>query len=110
MDQARKGEKVVLFMDAAHFIFATFLGYIWCRTRYFLKSHTGRKRYNVLGALNAVSKKVSIYTIDTTLDALSVCVFLKQVFLLFSSFFLYQFVTICKCAFYFSDYLILGVA
>lgn len=67
-------------MDAAHFIFATFLGYIWCHTRYFLKSHAGRKRYNVLGALNAVSKKVSIYTNDTTLDALSVCVFLKQLF------------------------------
>ena len=81
MDQARKGEKVVLFMDAAHFIFATFLGCIWCRTRYFLKSHAGRKRYNVLGALNAANKKVSIYTNDTTLDALSVCTFLKQVFL-----------------------------
>jgi transposase len=81
LDKARKGEKVVLFMDAAHFIFATFLGYIWCRTRYFLKSHAGRKRYNVLGALNAVSKKVSIYTNDTTLGALSVCAFLKQVFL-----------------------------
>jgi transposase len=81
LDQARKGEKVVLFMDAAHFIFATFLGYIWCGTRLFLKSHAGRKRYNVLGALNAVSKKVSIYTNDTTMNALSVCVFLKQVFL-----------------------------
>jgi transposase len=68
-------------MDAAHFIFATFLGYIWCRTRCFLKSHAGRKRYHVLGALNAVSKKVSIYTNDTTLGALSVCIFLKQVFL-----------------------------
>ena len=68
-------------MDAAHFIFATFLGCIWCRTRYFLKSHAGRKRYNVLGALNAVSKKVSMYTNDTTLDALSVCIFLKRVFL-----------------------------
>ena len=36
-------------MDAAHFIFATFLGYLWCQARCFLKSHAGRKRYNVLG-------------------------------------------------------------
>ena len=58
-------------MDASHFIFATFLGYLWCQTRCFLKSHAGRNRYNVLGALNAITKKVSIYTNDTTLGAYS---------------------------------------
>lgn len=71
----------MLFMDAAHFIFATFLGCLWCSARCFLKSHAGRKRYNVLGALNSVSKKVSVYTNDTTLGALSVCRFLKQLYL-----------------------------
>ncbi len=68
-------------MDAAHFIFATLLGCLWCKTRCFLKSHAGRKRYNVLGALNSVNKKVSIYTNDTTLGAKSVCCFLKQLYL-----------------------------
>ena len=68
-------------MDAAHFIFATFLGYLWCHARCFLKSHAGRKRYNVLGALNAITKKVSIHTNDTTLGAHSVCRFLKQIYL-----------------------------
>jgi len=68
-------------MDAAHFIFTTFLGYLWSKSRCFLKSHAGRKRYNVLGALNAVSKKVSIYTNDTTFNAKSVCKFLKQLYL-----------------------------
>ena len=81
LEQARSGKKVVLFMDAAHFIFATFLGCLWSRTRCFLKSHAGRKRYNVLGALNAVNKKVSFYTNDTTLGSLSVCKFLKQLYL-----------------------------
>ncbi len=81
MGQAERGERIVLFMDAAHFIFATFLGHLWASARCFLKSHAGRKRYNVLGALNAVSKKVSIYTNDTTLNALSVCRFLKQLYL-----------------------------
>jgi len=68
-------------MDASHFIFTTFLGYLWCNVRCFLKSHAGRKRYNVLGALNAATKKVSIYTNDTTLDANSICLFLKQIYL-----------------------------
>lgn len=68
-------------MDASHFIFAPFLGCLWCQTRYFLKSHAGRKRYNVLGALNAITKKVSIYTNDTTLGAYNVCLFLKQIYL-----------------------------
>lgn len=81
LDQAGKEEKIVLFMDAAHFIFATFLGYLWCHARCFLKSHAGRKRYNVLGALNAKTKKVSIYTNDTTLGSYSVCLFLKQIYL-----------------------------
>lgn len=81
MDEAEKGEKVVLFMDAAHFIFATFLGYIWASCRYFMKSHAGRKRYNVLGAVNAINKKVSIFTNDTTLNAKSVCIFLKQLYI-----------------------------
>ena len=81
LDQAGKGERIVLFMDASHFIFATFLGHLWCNARCFLKSHAGRKRYNVLGALNAVTKKVSIHTNDTTLDAKSVCLFLKQIYL-----------------------------
>jgi transposase len=81
LDQAKKDEKIVLFMDAAHFIFATFLGCLWCRARCFMKSHAGRKRYNVLGALNVKSKKVSTYTNDTTLGAKSVCRFLKQLFI-----------------------------
>jgi transposase len=46
-----------------------------------LKSHAGRKRYNVLGALNAVTKKVSTYTNDTSLNARSVCKFMKQLYL-----------------------------
>lgn len=71
----------MLFMDAAHFIFATLLGCLWCKCRCFIKSNAGRKRYNVLGALNTITKKVSIYTNDTTLGARSVCLFLKQLYI-----------------------------
>src|SRR5215467_424699 len=47
--EARVGRRAVFFVDAAHFDWAPFL---WCLARLFVRSATGRKRYNVLGALN----------------------------------------------------------
>jgi hypothetical protein len=41
------------------------LGYIWCLTRIFIKSPSGRKRFNVLGALNAINHQVITVTNDT---------------------------------------------
>src|SRR5262249_10480207 len=55
---ARAGMRAVFFVDAAHFVWAPFLGYLWCLRRLFVRSGTGRKRYNVLGALNAVTHEV----------------------------------------------------
>src|SRR5512135_2051941 len=40
------------FVDAAHFVFAPFLGCLWCAARLFVRAASGRKRYNVLGALD----------------------------------------------------------
>jgi transposase len=56
--EARAGRASVFFVDAAHFVWAPFLGYPWCLARLFVRSATGRKRYNVLGALNAVTHDV----------------------------------------------------
>lgn len=81
LEEAKKGERVVLFVDAAHFIFATLLGYLWSKKRTFIKSHAGRKRYNVLGALNAISKKVTIYTNESYINSKSVCKLLKILYL-----------------------------
>lgn len=81
LEEAKNGERVVLFVDAAHFIFATLLGCLWSKTRTFIKSHAGRKRYNVLGALNAVSKKVTIYTNESYINSKSVCKLLKMLYL-----------------------------
>src|SRR3954469_22792795 len=58
LEQARAGRRAVFFVDAAHFVWAPFLGYLWCLARLFVRSGTGRKRYNVLGALNAVTHEV----------------------------------------------------
>ena len=45
----------MLFMDAAHVVFAPFLGMIWGFARLFLKAPSGRQRLHVLAAFNAIT-------------------------------------------------------
>ena len=69
-----------MFMDASHFVMGCdFLGYIYGITRRFIRTYSGRKRYNVLGALNFVSKKVSTVANDTYITASEICELLKKV-------------------------------
>ena len=77
--QAERGERVVLFMDAAHFVHRAFLGMVWCFARLFIPSPAGRKRFNVLGAVDAVSKEILTFTNETYINAEVVCLFLLQI-------------------------------
>ena len=54
-----------------------FLGLPWCFQRYFVYSASGRKRFNVLGALNAITHEVVTITNDSYINALSVCDLLR---------------------------------
>ncbi len=45
-------------MDAAHFVFAPFVGMVRCVERLFVKAPSGRQRVNVLAALNAITHEV----------------------------------------------------
>ena len=49
------------------------MGFLWCFTRLFLRSPSGRQRYNVLGALNAISHKLITVVNDSYINAQSVC-------------------------------------
>lgn len=60
-------------MDAAHFVFAPFLGYLWCFIRLFIKAPSGRKRFNVLGALNAISHEMIMITNTGYINSYCVC-------------------------------------
>lgn len=51
LEEAKKGQRRVFFVDAAHFVLGAFLGMIWSFTRIFVPSGCGRQRYNVLGAV-----------------------------------------------------------
>ena len=77
--QARQGCRQVYFGDAAHFVFAPFLGCVWCAVRLFVRAASGRKRYNVLGALDAVTHRMIRVTNDGYINAESVCALLRAV-------------------------------
>jgi transposase len=80
MSRANKEELALLFMDGSHFVMGCdFLGYIYGKTRRFVKTFSGRKRYNVLGALNFVTKKVTAVANDTYITAAEVCEMLRKV-------------------------------
>ena len=62
LEEAKLRKRVVFFMDAAHFVFMPFLGFLWCFERLFVKAPSGRQRLNVLAALNATTR--DIFTVN----------------------------------------------
>src|SRR5436189_4898032 len=77
--QAERGERTVLFVDAAHFVFGPFLGFLWCLVRLLVPGPSGRQRYHVLAALNAVTHEVIRVANHAYINAESVCDLLRQV-------------------------------
>jgi len=69
----------VLFVDAAHFVFGAFMGYVWSFARIFVKTPSGRKRFNVLGAVDAITRKVTTICNETYVNAQTVCELLHKV-------------------------------
>ncbi len=65
-------------MDAAHFVLGAWLGYLWCLTRVLLPTPSGRQRFNVLGALHAVTHEVITVTNDTYINSESVVTLLTK--------------------------------
>lgn len=78
LEAAQQGEKVLLFVDAAHFVLSQFCCMMWCVKRLFLRSGAGRNRINVLGALNAVTQQVTTLINTTYINAEVIQDFLLQ--------------------------------
>jgi transposase len=75
--EAQAGQRVVFFMDAAHFVYAPFLALVWCFTRLFVKAPSGRQRLNVLAALHATTKEILTVQNLTYVTAETVCELLR---------------------------------
>ena len=79
LQEAKQGKRTVLFVDAAHFVMGAFLGMLWCFTRQFLPSSSGRQRYNVLGAYDPIRQEVITLTNDTVVNQETFCALLDKV-------------------------------
>ena len=72
VEQAQAGKIQLFFVDAAHFVMLPFLGYLYSLTVRFIKAASGRQRFSVLGALNAITKEVVTITDHGYINAVSV--------------------------------------
>lgn len=79
IEQAKRGERKLLFMDAAHFVHGAFLATVWCFVRFWLPSPCGRKRFNVLGAIDAINQELHVVTNTAYINAESVCKLLRLI-------------------------------
>jgi transposase len=79
LEQAKRGKRTVLSVDAAHFVFGPFVGYLWCLVRLFVPGPSGRKRYDVLAALDAITHRVIRVSNHAYINAESVCALLREV-------------------------------
>jgi transposase len=79
LEEAKQGKRHVFFVDAAHFVMQPFLGFLWCFARQFIPASSGRKRFNVLGALHATTLQVVTFTNDAYINSRSVARLMCQI-------------------------------
>lgn len=79
LEDARAGKGHVFFVDAAHFVMGAFLCCVWCLVRLLIRGGSGRKRYSVLGAWNAVTRELVSITTDATVNAETMCALLRKI-------------------------------
>ncbi len=78
LDAAKAGRGHVFFVDAAHFVFGTFLCCLWSFARIFVRAASGRQRFNVLGAWNAVTRELIAVTNTTVVNTETMCELLRK--------------------------------
>ncbi len=66
-------------MDAAHFVYGTYLCGLWSIARVFVRAASGRQRFNVLGAWDAVTRTLTTVTNTTVVNTDTMCDLLRAV-------------------------------
>ena len=79
LEAAVTGDGPVFFVDAAHFVFGTFLCCLWSFTRIFVRAASGRQRFNVLGAWDAVTRRLIAVTNTTVVNTETMCPLLREI-------------------------------
>lgn len=79
LEKAKAGLVELFFMDASHFVMGEVPGRLWGKVRQWVRTASGRKRYNVLGALNFISKKIETVTNDSYITSTQVVEMLENI-------------------------------
>ncbi len=78
LQEAQAGKRHVFFVDAAHMVYGTFLCCLWSFVRLFVRAASGRQRFNVLGAWNAVTRELTAVTNTTVVNTETMCELLRK--------------------------------
>jgi transposase len=83
IEMAKNHAIELFFVDASHFVMGGFAGRVWSVVRKYVKTASGRQRYNVLGALNFVTKKIETVCNDSYITSTQVIELLENLIALF---------------------------
>ena len=78
LEEAQAGKRHVFFVDASHMVFGTFLCCLWSFVRLFVRAASGRQRFNVLGAWNAITRELIAVTNTTVVNSETMCELLRK--------------------------------
>ena len=73
LEEARAGKRRLYFVDATHFVFGTYLCSLWCMIRLWIPAASGRQRFNVLGAYDAISREMISITNTESVNTETMC-------------------------------------
>ena len=79
LEEAKNGERRVFFVDAAHFVMGAFLGMVWAFARVFVRTGSGRQRYNVLGAVETRDHDFISVRTTGSVNAETICELIERI-------------------------------
>lgn len=79
LEEAQQDKRHVFFVDAAHMVYGTFLCSLWSFVRLHVRAASGRQRFNVLGAINAVTKELIAVTNTSVVNTETMCELLGKI-------------------------------
>ena len=79
LEEAKAKKRRVYFVDAAHFVFGTYLCSLWCLVRLWIPAASGRQRFNVLGAYDAISREMITITNTDSVNTETMCDLVQRI-------------------------------
>ena len=79
LNAAVAGTGHTFFVDAAHFVYGTYLCCLWSILRVFVRAASGRQRFNVLGAWDAATRRLLAVTNTTVVNTDTMCELLRRI-------------------------------